>query len=383
MVANKTGGTTTSVVPAIFRLGGYTTIMSQSFSPDGQLLVAASDAGTIAIFKTKDLAALNRSPVKGANSDCCMWTFDISTAAAGAEAEEACSWSIQSISSGSDILFVGACNTSRSLVLGFRWADLAKKKLKAVWRIDSNLLPVDVNSVVSDAQGATHGRLFVGGGGGNGSQGGPAGGGIRVFDVETSQEQRSSLEGHEDFIHDMDYCSQSNALVSASEDGTARIWDLRTKKAQVQVIEPSKHESLQRPKVGKWVGAASVSGDWLALGGGPRAALWHLRTLTPMDPYLPPVEGAACQQGGIHALHIFGQEQKIVTGGDLEGTVYLSNMTNGQILSEIPTTSKGTTYSVAFQTEPFKMMAIAGSSANIDLCTGNFDYKDTSVRFPT
>lgn len=126
-----------------------------------------------------------------------------------------------------------------------------------------------------------------------------------------------------------------------------------------------------------------MSGDWLALGGGPRAALWHLRTLTPMDPYLPPVEGAACQQGGIHALHIFGQEQKIVTGGDLEGTVYLSNMTNGQILSEIPTTSKGTTYSVAFQTEPFKMMAIAGSSANIDLCTGNFDYKDTSVRFPT
>ena len=87
------------------------------------------------------------------------------------------------------------------------------------------------------------------GGGGNGSQGGPAGGGVRVFDVETSQEQRSSLEGHEDYIHDMDYCSQSNALVSASEDGTARIWDLRTKKAQVQVIEPSKHESLHRPKV--------------------------------------------------------------------------------------------------------------------------------------
>ena len=103
-----------------------------------------------------------------------------------------------------------------------------------------------------------------------------------------------------------------------------------------------------------------------------------------MDPYLPPeAASASSYQGGIHALHIFGQEQKIVTGGDLEGTVYLSSMTNGQILSEIPTTFKGTTYSVAFQTEPFKMMAIAGSSANIDLCTGNFDYKDTSVKFPS
>ena len=72
-----------------------------------------------------------------------------------------------------------------------------------------------------------------------------------------------------------------------------------------------------------------------------------------------------------------------MTGGDLDGTVYVSNMTTGQITNEIPCTSKGTTYSVALQTEPFKMMAFAGSSANIDLCTGNFDYKDTTVRFPT
>jgi len=378
MVANKNG----TVVPAIFHLGGYTTIMSQSFSPDGQLLVAASDAGIVAVFKTKDLAALNRSPGpagKG-SSDCCLWTFDIATAAG-----EDGNWSIQSISCGpTDVLFIGACNTTRSLVLGFKWTDLAQKKLKVVWRMDSNLLPIDINSVVSDPQGATHGRLFVGGGGGNGSQGGPAGGGVRVFDIETSQEERSSLKGHEDYIHDMDYCPQSNALVSASEDGTARIWDIRTKKAQVQVIKPSKHEALLRPKVGNWLGATSISGDWLALGGGPRAALWHLRTLTPMEPYLPPEAASAnSYQGGIHALHIFGQEQKIVTGGDLEGTVYLSSMTNGQILSEIPTTFKGTTYSVAFQTEPFKMMAIAGSSANIDLCTGNFDYKDTSVKFPS
>ena len=58
--------------------------------------------------------------------------------------------------------------------------------------------------------------IFYSGGGGNGSQGGPAGGGVRVFDIETSQEERSSLKGHEDYIHDMDYCPQSNALVSAS-----------------------------------------------------------------------------------------------------------------------------------------------------------------------
>ena len=34
-------------------------------------------------------------------------------------------------------------------------------------------------------------------------------------------------------------------------------------------------------------------------------------------------------------------------------------------------------------TDPFKVMALAGSSAKIDLCTGGaFEYKDASVRFP-
>ena len=66
--------------------------------------------------------------------------------------------------------------------------------------------------------------IFYSGGGGNGSQGGPAGGGVRVFDVETSQEERSSLKGHEDYIHDMDYCPQSNALVSASGKVQSRMY---------------------------------------------------------------------------------------------------------------------------------------------------------------
>ena len=65
-------------------------------------------------------------------------------------------------------------------------------------------------------------HIIFPGGGGSGSAGGPSGGGVRVFDVETSQELRPALQGHEDFVHSMDFCPATNALVSASEDGTAR-----------------------------------------------------------------------------------------------------------------------------------------------------------------
>ena len=70
-------------------------------------------------------------------------------------------------------------------------------------------------------------------------------------------------------------------------------------------------------QIGKWLGAASLSGDWLGLGGGPKAALWHLRTLTPLDPYLPetvtPNVGGLgnAYEGGVHALHIYGPEQML------------------------------------------------------------------------
>ena len=132
-------------------------------------------------------------------------------------------------------------------------------------------------------------------------------------------------------------------------------------------------------QVGKWVGAASISGDWLALGGGPRAALWHLRTLTPLDPYLE--DPANPYQGGVHVVNIYEEEQKVMTGGDLNGFVYLSNMSTSKVTSQIPVSASGTTYSVEYQTEPFKMMSIAGSSANVDLCTANFEYRDKHVNF--
>ena len=98
--------------------------------------------------------------------------------------------------------------------------------------------------------------------------------------------------GHENYVHALSQCKTTGQLASASEDGTARIWDLRTKIGQVSILNPGQNHQLKRARLGNWLGAASLSGDFLALGGGPQPALWHMRTRSPQEPFLPPVSSA-------------------------------------------------------------------------------------------
>ena len=63
---------------------------------------------------------------------------------------------------------------------------------------------------------------------------------------------------------------------------------MRTKFGQVAILNPGQNQQLSRTKLGNWLGAASLSGDFLALGGGPQPALWHMRTRSPQEPFLPP-----------------------------------------------------------------------------------------------
>ena len=51
---------------------------------------------------------------------------------------------------------------------------------------------------------------------------------IRVLDLETRSECFAPLKGHEGYIHDISLDHKSNLLATASEDGTVKIWDLRT-----------------------------------------------------------------------------------------------------------------------------------------------------------
>ncbi len=102
-------------------------------------------------------------------------------------------------------------------------------------------------------------KLFIGGGvGASGSEPGQDFS-IRVVDLETRMLTRPPMMGHTAYVHAL---SWSNGFVaSASEDGTARTWDVTSKKPNTAIIEPSKDSQLARPHMGKWLGDISVQGE--------------------------------------------------------------------------------------------------------------------------
>lgn len=156
-------------------------------------------------------------------------------------------------------------------------------------------------------------------------------------------------------------------MVSASEDGSVKIWDNREKDA-VHTIEPHKNDNIKRSEFGKWQGSATISNDWMICGGGPRLALFHMRTLQPTSIFSFPKE--------IHVTDFINEN--ILAGGECHN-LYQYNF-NGDVVSEI-SISGTSVLSVTWQSCPFRMMAIAGTSNKIDICTNNFTYKENALSF--
>ena len=51
---------------------------------------------------------------------------------------------------------------------------------------------------------------------------------IKIFNVEVGA-IKIVLRGHRDLIHDLSWSADDNYLVSASADGSAKVWDLSKK----------------------------------------------------------------------------------------------------------------------------------------------------------
>ena len=187
-------------------------------------------------------------------------------------------WSVLSLASSKEVLFASVSDFSMSYVIGFRWKDLEKKRLKISWKIDSqcNRLPVDVNSIVVDELGSTHGRIFVAGGGPLLNQDKS----IKIFDIETSTESRAPMTGHDNYIHALNYCHVANSLASASEDGTARLWDPRTKSGQIQLIRAFRSSVIGPSGTGQLGRCRGI--EWRLVGRWRRSPA---RPLAPANPF--------------------------------------------------------------------------------------------------
>ncbi|XP_054258767.1 THO complex subunit 6 homolog [Macrosteles quadrilineatus] len=322
----------------------YNTTLSQTFSPCGNYLVAGNIYGELAVFDIANIL----NPPDGATQPMKAFTHFMAP-----RDEQICS-----LAKTDNFLIVGTVGE----ITGWDWSTIGQNKHpKLSWTIqipvtrDSFEKP-DVNAMAvaeNEATGMT--MLYAGCGDKK----------IHVFNLEDGKHVRS-MEGHDDYIHSID--QQGNQLVSAGEDGAVRLWDLR-QKSLTAVVTPHTQPKVERPSLGKWIGDAALSDDWLVCGGGPRLSLWHLRTMDVMASF------NSVEDSGLHVTRF--HEDKIIAGGTAPNLYHLS--LTGDVSSQIQVSST-TVFSVCIQDSPHHVMCIAGSSPNIDLCT-NFAYRDQVLSF--
>lgn len=131
-------------------------------------------------------------------------------------------------------------------------------------------------------------------------------------------------------------------------------------------MEPYKNNALCRPEHGNWQGTVSITNDWLVCGGGPKLALYHLRTLDCTTSYSFP--------GKLHVSTLL--DNVVIAGGDHK---YLHRYDlNGDVTAEIELSSSSA-LSLVLQTEPFKIMSIGGTSNKLDICS-SFNYRDMVLK---
>ncbi|XP_048477063.1 THO complex subunit 6 homolog, partial [Rhincodon typus] len=243
-------------------------------------------------------------------------------------------------------------------IKGWNWNDLIKKGCKEAWNrrpaFGTRLDIPEINSLVLNQK---DNSLLMACGDNT----------VQVMDLENGVFTQT-LNGHQDYVHCVALRDQHRECVSGSEDGTVRLWDLRTA-TQVQAIEVYKYEECTRPQRGKWIACLCTDSNWLVCGGGPALSLWHLRSVTPTTVY--PLQGSQLQA-------MFYQDL-ILTAGD--GPVISHCQVSGDVKTEVPCTP-ASVYSLRIneRSQEHKVLTAAGSSNKIDVFT-NFGYRAFSLRF--
>ncbi|XP_011175555.1 THO complex subunit 6 homolog [Solenopsis invicta] len=320
----------------------YNTVLSQTFSPDGNYLLAGNIYGDVSVFDLSKVLGPNKveeNELQGPS-----YRF-----ATHPDQEVSCMLSVE------NFLVTG----TRGEISGWDWKAITTNKApksKVSWNIqipvnkDSYDKP-DINYMVYSK---VNNLLYVGCGDNN----------IYIINIEDRKILRC-MQGHTDYIHCL--AIMDNQLASCSEDGSVRLWDLR-KKENTNILTPHLVDKVARPRFGKWIGAVDFTEDWLLCGGGPSLSLWHMRTMEVATVF-------DLTDQGIHVAEIY--EDRVIAGGT---TDHVHHMTyQGEVLAKVPTSSL-TVYSVVHQETPHKVLSVAGTSNCIDIST-NFNYREMTLKF--
>lgn len=326
----------------------YTTCFSQKFSPDGDILATGDNFGNISLFKLSTaLNAENIDKIKGSYS-----SFNVANS------------SLYTLESSKDLLIGAPLNQ----IVGWKWKDLKENKncTKPSFKIklksndsSQNLNQlIETNSLICDLE-SHNKRIYAGCGNGE----------IFNFDLETTR-LIHKYEAHEDGIYQIVMKNNLNELISASEDGEIKIWDVRAKSCTASV-KPYEFPICARPHLGRHINCVAIDDEnWLICGGGPRLAMWHLRSMKPMS--LPEFEDELFIP---NVCKIY--ENQILSGGNSR-QLYIHTFEN-KLKTEINTTTN-CIYDIAinYTSKANKLVCVAGAGASLDIVS-NFSYKAATL----
>ncbi|KAM4628490.1 THO complex subunit 6 [Discoglossus pictus] len=316
----------------------HMTVFSQCFSPCGKFLAAGNNLGQIGIFSLS--SALSSEAKEQSKKPVCLI--------------QAHTGPVYTLTTTERHLISAGDNE----VKGWNWNDVVKKGCVESWcrRVPTrnSLETPEINSLVLNPK---EDSLLLAGGSCN----------IHSMDLETGA-FTLNLEGHEDYIHCLALRDQQRECVSGSEDGSVRLWDLRSG-MQVHKIEVYKYEECARPQFGKWISCLSTDSDWMVCGGGPMLTLWHLRSMTPTTIF--PIQESQ--------LQVKFYQDMILCAGQAPHVNHCQ--INGEIRAQIPSSLR-CMYSLSIneESQENKVLTAAGSSSKIDVFT-NFRYKAFSLSF--
>jgi len=118
-----------------------------------------------------------------------------------------------------------------------------------------------------------------------------------------------------------------NILATCGEEGVVKVWDCRASLSKpTSTLNPSQHPATRRKN--KYLSAISIRDDWLTVGGGARAALWHIGAGEPAH---------ILDMGDAEPLVMLQAETRILVGGD-DGAIHQFK-NNGHAISSVATSS--------------------------------------------
>ena len=160
---------------------------------------------------------------------------------------------------------------------------------------------------------------------------------VRIWDAVTHKLVRT-LKGHNDGVNSVHFCPDGLKIVSASDDKTLRVWDVRTGECQQTIHDLGKVMSAQFSPDGQTI--VSASGDsirvWNAMTGESLQALEPTETQTAMR--IRNCRFPACSLSVSlleHEFSVFSARfspdgQNIVSAGGHDRTVRIWDLATGE-----------------------------------------------------